>query len=256
MLTIPRDEPVLLASDVHLSPEAPAVAARFFAALRRHGPGAAHVALLGDLFELWVGDDGADPLAAELADLLAGLSRAGTRVWLMRGNRDFLLDVPLPGAGGADWAARCGATMLEDPTPLSLHGVPALWVHGDALCTDDLVYQQWRRTCRDPAWQRAFLERGLAERFAMGRAVRETSEAGKREKPGALMDVNAAAVDAAMAAAGAVLLVHGHTHRPATHRWRTAEGVERTRVVLTDWDVDRGTILRWEDGRGVELAPA
>ena len=254
MLRIPRDEPVLLASDMHLAPEAPAVAARFLAALRRHGPGSAHVALLGDLFELWVGDDGADALAAELADLLSGLARTGTRVWLMRGNRDFLLDAPLPD-GGPTFSERCGATMLDDPTPVALHGVPALWAHGDALCTDDLVYQQWRRTCRDPAWQRAFLARGLPERFAMGRAVRETSEAGKREKPGALMDVNPGAVDAAMDAAGASLLIHGHTHRPAVHRW--ARGAEaRTRVVLPDWDATRGTMLRWQDGRGVELPPA
>ncbi|MFM1987468.1 MAG: hypothetical protein RJA99_425 [Pseudomonadota bacterium] len=253
VLTIPRDEPVLLASDVHLAPEAPAVAARFLAALRRHGPGSAHLVLLGDLFELWVGDDGADALAGELAGLLAGLARAGTRVWLMRGNRDFLLGVPVPAAPAAGYVARCGATLLADPTPVSLHGVPALWAHGDALCTDDLVYQQWRRTCRDPAWQQAFLGRGLAERFAMGRAVRETSEAGKREKPGALMDVNPAAVDAAMDAAGAALLIHGHTHRPAVHRWQ-AGGIERSRVVLTDWDVDRGVLVRWEDGRGRPLA--
>lgn len=250
VLTIPRDEPVLLASDMHLAPEVPAVAARFLAALRRHGPGAPHLALLGDLFELWVGDDGADALAGELAELLAGLARGGTRIWLMRGNRDFLLDVPVPSDPDAGYAARCGATLLEDPTPVVLHGVPALWTHGDALCTDDRVYQQWRRTCRDPAWQRAFLGRGLAERFAMGRAVRETSEAGKREKPDALMDVNPAAVDAAMDAAGATLLIHGHTHRPAVHRWQAA-GTERTRVVLTDWGADRGALLRWEDGRGV-----
>lgn len=253
MLRIPRDESVLLASDMHLAPQAPAVAARFLAALRRHGPGSAHVALLGDLFELWVGDDGADDLAAELAETLAGLARAGARVWLMRGNRDFLLDVPVTG-GGPTFSERCGATMLDDPTPLSLHDVPALWAHGDALCTDDLVYQQWRRTCRDPVWQRAFLARRLAERFAMGRAVRESSEAGKREKPGALMDVNPAAVKAAMDAAGARLLIHGHTHRPAVHHWHE-HGAARTRVVLPDWDAARGALLRWEAGQGVELPP-
>jgi UDP-2,3-diacylglucosamine hydrolase len=264
MLRIPRDEPVLFASDVHLAPETPATAQAFLDALERHAPGVPHLFLLGDLFELWVGDDGADALAARLAGLLASLAAAGTRVRLMRGNRDFLLDVPVPAATGATtatstapstsapYSARCGATMLDDPCPIELHGVPALLAHGDALCTDDLVYQQWRRTCRDPAWQAAFLARPLDERFAIGRAVRETSEAGKREKPGALMDVNAAAVDAAMDGAGARLLIHGHTHRPAVHRWR-AGGVDRTRLVLTDWDAaaGRGALLRWEDGRAV-----
>jgi UDP-2,3-diacylglucosamine hydrolase len=250
MLRIPRDEPVLFASDTHLSPEAPDTAARFLDALEREGPGAPHLVLLGDVFELWVGDDGADPLAARLADVLSGLAARGVVIRLMRGNRDFLLDVPVPGAGA--FSARCGATLLDDPCPIELHGVPALLSHGDALCTDDLVYQAWRRTCRDPAWQATFLARPLAERFAIGRGARETSEAGKREKPGALMDVNAAAVDAAMDAEGARLLIHGHTHRPAVHRWR-AGGVERTRIVLTDWDAGagRGAMLRWEDGEAL-----
>jgi UDP-2,3-diacylglucosamine hydrolase len=250
MLRIPRDEPVLFASDTHLAPEAPATAARFLDALEREGPGAGHLFLLGDLFELWVGDDGADALAARLAATLSGLAARGVAVRLMRGNRDFLLDVPRPGATDVPYSARCGATMLDDPCPLELHGVPTVLAHGDALCTDDEVYQRWRATCRDPAWQASFLARPLPERFAIGRGARETSEAGKREKPGALMDVNAAAVDRAMDDAGARLMIHGHTHRPAIHRWRHGDA-ERTRVVLTDWDADadRGALLRWEDGR-------
>jgi UDP-2,3-diacylglucosamine hydrolase len=252
MLRIPRDEPVLFASDTHLAPEAPDTAARFLAALERDGPRARHLFLLGDVFELWVGDDGADALAGRLARVLSDLASCGVTVRLMRGNRDFLLDVQRPGASDVPYSARCGATLLDDPCPLELHGVPALLAHGDALCTDDLVYQQWRLTCRDPAWQAAFLARPLAERFVIGRDARETSEAGKREKPGALMDVNAAAVDATMDAAGARLLIHGHTHRPAVHRW-PAGGIERTRVVLTDWDATagRGALLRWEDGGAV-----
>lgn len=254
VLRIDRDTPVLFASDTHLAPDAPRTVDRFVAALERHAGAAAHLFLLGDLFELWVGDDGADPLADRLAALLARCAASGTRVWLMRGNRDFLLDVPVPGTTSRTFSARCGATLLEDPCPVVLHGERALLAHGDALCTDDHVYQQWRRTCRDPAWQRAFLERPLAERFAIGRAARESSEAGKREKAGALMDVNSRAVEAAMDAAGATLLVHGHTHRPEVHRWRSG-GVERTRVVLTDWDADaaRGTLLAWRDGRPQEI---
>jgi len=256
MLRVARDEPVVFASDTHLAPEAPGTAERFLAELARHGPAAAHLFLLGDLFELWVGDDGADPLADRLATALARLSAGGTRVWLMRGNRDFLLDVPLPGASAQAFSARCGATLLEDPCPIRLHGVPVLLAHGDALCTDDAVYQQWRRTCRDPAWQQAFLARPLAERIAIGRGARETSEAGKREKPGALMDVNPGAVDAALDAAGARLLIHGHTHRPGHHRWER-DGQSRERIVLTDWDADagRGALLGWHDGQPQMLPP-
>lgn len=248
MLRIPSDEPALFASDMHLAPEVAATAERFLDALGRHGPGAAHVFLLGDLFELWVGDDSVDPLAGRLAGLLAGLADRGTRVWLMRGNRDFLLDVPVPGAAAQQrFSARCGATMLPDPCPLELHGTAALLVHGDALCTDDLAYQQWRATCRSPAWQQEFLARPLAERFVVGRAMRETSEAGKRVSSSVLMDVNPRAVDAAMDAARASLLIHGHTHRPAAHRWSYA-GATRRRIVLTDWEADRGTLLGWRDG--------
>lgn len=257
MLRIPREEPALFASDMHLSAQAPGTAARFLAELDRHGPSAAHLFLLGDLFEMWVGDDVEDPLADALADRLKRLASAGTRVWLMRGNRDFLLDVPLPGDRTEPYSRRCGATLLDDPCPVDLHGRRALLAHGDALCTDDLVYQQWRRTCRDPAWQAAFVARAPAERLALGRAARDGSEAGKREKPGALMDVNPQTVDAVMEAAGASLLVHGHTHRPARHDWHCGEA-PRTRIVLPDWDADagRGALLAWHDGAARTLAPA
>lgn len=252
---VPRTEPVLFASDVHLDAAAPRTADRFLDAIARHGPTAAHLFLLGDVFEMWVGDDGADPLADRLRDALQPLAARGTQVWVMRGNRDFLLDVPLPGSGRPPWTADCGATLLPDPCPLSLHGVSALLSHGDALCTGDTVYQQWRRTCRDPAWQQAMLARPLAERIAIGRAARDDSEAGKREKPGGLMDVEQFAVDAAMDAADASLLIHGHTHRPAIHDWLHA-GRPRRRVVLTDWDAEagRGALLAWRDGAPAALA--
>jgi UDP-2,3-diacylglucosamine hydrolase len=254
MLRIPLEEPVLLASDMHLAPEAPRTAERFFAALAAHGPAAAHLFLLGDLFELWVGDDGADALAERLSTALSRLAAGGTRVWLMRGNRDFLLDVPVPGAR-VGYSAACGATLLDDPCPVLLHGVPALLAHGDALCTDDLAYQAWRRTCREPAWQRDFLALPLADRFSIGRELRGTSEADKRAKSGALMDVSQATVDEALDQADAALLIHGHTHRPGRHAW-TRGGVTRERLVLTDWDADagRGAMLAWREGRAVSLA--
>ena len=254
-LQIARDEPVVFASDLHLSVQAQATLEDALDQIARHSRGAAHLFLLGDLFELWVGDDGADALAARFAGMLATLANSGTRVWMMRGNRDFLLDVPVPGFEGGPFSQRCGATLLPDPFSLSLHGQAALLAHGDALCTDDLVYQQWRQTCRNPAWQQGLLGRSLAERFAIGRNARESSEAGKREMAGALMDVNQLAVDAAMDAAGASLLIHGHTHRPAVHRWQHG-GTTRTRAVLTDWDAsaDRGHLLRWDNGEPKAIA--
>lgn len=264
LLRIAPGQRVLFASDLHLNPADSATATLALNAIDRHSPGAAHLFLLGDLFEMWVGDDGADDLAERLAGLLRGLAARGTRIWLMRGNRDFLLDVPLPDAGPdspdsphspGPFSRHCGATLLTDPCVIDLHGQPALLTHGDALCTDDTVYQTWRTTCRHPAWQQAMLARPLAERQAIGRQARDSSEAGKREMSGALMDVNQQAVDAAMDAAGVSLLIHGHTHRPAVHRWQHGS-VERMRVVLTDWDArgPRGSLLGWNEGRPEPLA--
>jgi len=255
MLQIARDEPVLFASDLHLSVQAQATLDDALDQIDRHAREAAHLFLLGDLFEMWVGDDGADAMAERFAGLLSSVAAAGTRVWMMRGNRDFLLDVPVPGFDGGAFSQHCGATLLTDPFFVSLHGEATLLAHGDALCTDDLVYQQWRQTCRNPAWQQGLLTRSLAERLVIGRNARESSEAGKREMAGALMDVNQGAVDAAMDAAGARLLIHGHTHRPGLHRWQHGDQL-RTRVVLTDWDAsaDRGHLLRWDNGAPQPIA--
>lgn len=254
-LRIAREARVAFASDLHLSASEPETAEMALTALRDQARGCAHLFLLGDLFEMWVGDDGADALAQRLASLLSDLALGGTHLWLMRGNRDFLLDVQAPQLHAARFSARCAATLLDDPCLIDLHGARTLLAHGDAYCTDDTVYQQWRATCRQPAWQQAMLSRSLAEREALGRQAREHSEAGKREQSDALMDVNLMAVEAAMQAAQADQLIHGHTHRPALHRWRDASGTERTRLVLPDWDAraGRGHVTVWQDG--APLAP-
>jgi UDP-2,3-diacylglucosamine hydrolase len=249
-LRIAREARVAFASDLHLSASDPGTADMALAALHKQARGCAHLFLLGDLFEMWVGDDGADALALRLASLLSAMAADGTSVWLMRGNRDFLLDVQASQLHAATFSSRCAATLLDDPCLIDLHGVRTLLAHGDAYCTDDTVYQQWRATCRQPAWQQAMLSRSLAEREALGRQAREHSEAGKREQSDALMDVNLMAVEAAMEAAHAALLIHGHTHRPALHRWQDAGGTERTRLVLPDWDAGaaRGHVTLWQDG--------
>jgi UDP-2,3-diacylglucosamine hydrolase len=237
VLVVADHETALLGSDFHLSAQDPATADRVLTDLGRHGPECDHLFLLGDLFEVWVGDDGVDDIALAFADRLQRLSRAGVRIWMMPGNRDFLL--------GQAFAMNCGAQLLGDPTPVRLQGRRAILAHGDALCTDDLVYQQWRSTCRAPAWQAAFMARPLSERQAMGRQAREASEAGKRERGDALMDVNEQAVLGALRAFDCDWLIHGHTHRPADHVWQV-EGRSLRRTVLTDWNAaqDRGEFLR------------
>jgi len=232
----------LFASDVHLDERDPLTADAFFEALARESAGATHVFLLGDLFEAWVGDDDPGAIGRRALDSLAALTAAGRRVFLMRGNRDFLLDVPLAGAAGASvapFSARAGATMLADPTRVLLFGRPALLAHGDALCTDDADYQAFRAQSRSPAWQQAFLSQPLAARVEAARALRARSEAEKAAKAQYLMDVNAAEVERAMREAGASLLIHGHTHRPAHHRMRL-DGASAERWVLPDWEARAG----------------
>jgi UDP-2,3-diacylglucosamine hydrolase len=177
-------------------------------------------------------------------ETLAQLTRLGRRVYVMRGNRDFLLDAPLPAGGAPAFSARCGAVMLEDPCAVRLWGVPALLMHGDALCTDDLQYQAFRAMARRPEWQRGLLARPLAERLAMARALRADSETSKGGKADYLMDVNAQAVAAAMREAGVRLLIHGHTHRPARHAFEL-DGEAAVRWVLPDWSAaeHRGGLL-------------
>lgn len=237
MIEVAAGESALFGSDFHLSAEDPATAERVMAALAQHGPHSQHLFLLGDLFEVWVGDDGADALAENFATLLSSIATGGTRVWLMRGNRDFLL--------GDAFAKRCGAQLIDDPTPVVLQGRPALLAHGDALCTDDLAYQQWRLTCRNPAWQQAFLARSLTERQLMGRQARQASEDGKRERSDDIMDVNAQAVTQTLSAADCDWLIHGHTHRPADHHMNVGVKTLR-RTVLSDWSAQapRGALIR------------
>jgi UDP-2,3-diacylglucosamine hydrolase len=235
MSPVVRHASALLVSDLHLAPERPDITARFHAFLARHAAGAEALFILGDFFELWVGDDTLDiPLHRETAETLRRLADSGTRLYVLPGNRDFLL--------GEDFARATGVTLLPDPCQVELAGLPTLICHGDHLCTDDTDYQAWRRQNRDPAWQRSFLTRPLAERMAYGRQVRMKSEDARSLPTPVIVDVNPDAVVAAFRQAGVTRLIHGHTHRPARHELDWGEG-RAERWVLPDWDVEGGGLL-------------
>src|SRR5690606_29280676 len=155
--------------------------------------------ILGDLFEAWVGDDDPSATGAFVADRLATLSAAGVPVHFMHGNRDFLI--------GADYARRAGMHLLDDPTVVDLYGRPALLMHGDTLCTDDLAYQQFRAQTRDPAWQAGFLAQPLEARLAFARQARAAS----RARQGELRDAGTmeAITDVAPGAVAAAFREHG-----------------------------------------------
>lgn len=235
----------LFASDMHLGAHAPALTGRFLAALDAAIDGVTELFLLGDLFEAWIGDDSPEPTALALATALARLADAGVRTRVLRGNRDFLLGRQPASAQGTALAQRAGFELCDEPLVLDAFGRRVAACHGDVLCTDDIEYQRFRTMSRDPAWQNAFLAHSIDERERIARGYRSASEASKQSKPEFLMDVNPAAVDTLMDAADVGLLIHGHTHRPAVHRWRHG-GRERERWVLPDWTQQprRGGFLR------------
>ena len=233
----------LLVSDLHLSDERPSITDRFVEFLAREATGSRGLYILGDLFDYWVGDDelsarGGDPLARRVADALNALARGGTAVYVMQGNRDFLL--------GSGFLSACDALALEDPSVKDIGGVKTLLMHGDTLCTDDRDYMAWRSTARSPSWQAEFLAAPIGERRARSRALRAESEAGKLSKSAAIMDVNQQAVLEAFRRHEVTRLIHGHTHRPGRHKL-DLDGRHCERWVLPDW-YQAGGYLSAENG--------
>ncbi|HEY7872522.1 MAG TPA: UDP-2,3-diacylglucosamine diphosphatase [Rudaea sp.] len=218
--------PTLFISDLHLDESRPHLVDAFEELFAFEARGAQALYILGDLFESYIGDDDDAPLNARVAHATRKLRDAGVPVYFMHGNRDFLL--------GEDYAARAGMTLLADPVVIELAGERVLLMHGDTLCTDDAAYLKFRALVRDPAWQRAFLARPLAERRAFAAQARGESRKHTAMAKPEIMDVNQSAVEAAMRAHGVHRLIHGHTHRPTTHHF-DVDGMNAERIVLGDW---------------------
>mgnify|MGYP000063537657 CR=1 FL=1 len=238
-----------LISDLHLQSGEPATFEVWRTHMQRTDADA--VLLLGDVFEVWVGDDAVahDPFLQACAEVL---QQASTRmqVGFMPGNRDFLV--------GPDFLGRCGVQALQDPT-LLLWGVQrVLLSHGDALCLGDEAYQRFRAVARTPDWQAAFLAKPLAERLALAQAMRAQSEAHNQSML-SFADADPALTAVWLQSSDSRHLVHGHTHRPADHAVPGLSGA--LRQVLSDWHIDparpRAEVLRLHaDGRHERLPPA
>jgi UDP-2,3-diacylglucosamine hydrolase len=234
----------LLLSDLHL-PAEPSPLREGFAHLLA-GPARAveQVWLLGDIFEYWIGDDaGLHDYASEVAALRA-LTDSGVRVGFMHGNRDFLV--------GHRFADATGVTLIRDPLSIVLDGRRVLLSHGDRWCTDDHAYQRWRRFSRNPRAQAVFARLPRRWREAIAGGVRRRSGHEKHYKPETIMDVNASAIVDAFRRSGADCIVHGHTHRPATHVLQV-DGREVERIVLPDWTSSRMRVLRADAGGFAEI---
>jgi UDP-2,3-diacylglucosamine hydrolase len=216
----------LFISDLHLEESRPDITDAFLAFLREKAAGVEQLYILGDFFEAWIGDDERTPLQEQVASALKQLSDSGTHIFLMHGNRDFLI--------GEEFCHRSGATLLDDPTVIDLYGTPTLLLHGDSLCTADVEYQKFRANMRNPQMQKMMLARPLEDRQQMAKQLRALSMAKNQGKAEDIMDVTPEEVVKELEAHGVQLMIHGHTHRPAVHQLE-ANGKPARRIVLGDW---------------------
>ncbi len=216
----------LFISDLHLSPEQPALLSHFLGFLRHRARQASELYILGDLFDHWIGDDDDGPEYRRVIHALRALVDAGTVCLLMPGNRDFLL--------GRRFARASGCRSLPDPCLIQITGQAVLLMHGDLLCSDDIPYQRFRRLVRNPLIKQLFMLQPLHRRRRMASAYRTRSRTAIANKQPAIMDVSTRTVEYYLRRYQAERLIHGHTHQPADHHLLVDEHA-RTRMVLADW---------------------
>jgi len=195
--------------------------------------------ILGDLFDVWIGDDASDELGqGRVEEIMRSTVDSGVKLWFMHGNRDFLV--------GEAFAKRTGCTLLPDPAVITLGGDKVLLTHGDALCTCDVEHQRARTQMLSSKWKAAFLNKPIVERLDIASSMREKSEAGKRVKSAEIMDVDQGQVENVMREHGVLKLIHGHTHKPAVHEFMLDNCTAR-RYVMGDWYTQK-SMLFYENG--------
>jgi UDP-2,3-diacylglucosamine hydrolase len=233
-LSLSGTDAALFVSDIHLCDDEPEIAALFFAKLEQWLPNHTHLFILGDLFESWCGDDAADTVAKQLIATLNAKSKAGLKIFIMRGNRDFLIDQsPVTSPSNSDSLTRqIGASLLADECVLDSFGERWLLCHGDQLCTLDVAYQAFRKQSRSQQWQQAFLSQPKESRLEQAKQMRAVSRAHQKQGDGqAMYDVEQQSVESMMEIHGVKHLLHGHTHKPAVH----ISATHGERWVLSDW---------------------
>ena len=225
----------LFVSDLHLDAGRPQVTEAFLHFLQNDARQAEALYILGDLFESWIGDDAVDDHQRQVISAISALTASGVPCHFMHGNRDFLI--------GERFANEAGVELLDDPSRLEIHGTSVLLMHGDLLCTSDTAYLRYRETVHRPHRQKLFLMLPVFVRKYIAWLLRNRSMAAVENKSPMITDVTQEAVEARMTSAGVLTLLHGHTHRPAIHRF-DLNGQPAVRIVLGDW-YEQGSILRW-----------
>ena len=227
----------LFISDLHLSGERENITKLFINFLDQRASNADALYILGDLFEVWPGDDMIQPDYEESIAKMKQLADNGLPLFIMQGNRDFLM--------AEKFSEVSGATLIEDPTVIDLYGTPTLLMHGDTLCSDDIDYQMFRTMVRDPRWKEDFFAKPNEERLAMTSKYRNISKTETARKKMEVMDVNQQTVEQVMLEKNIHQLIHGHTHRPAIHDF-IVDNKNMKRIVLGDW-FEQGSVLVCDD---------
>lgn len=232
----------LFISDLHLSQERPKITELFLTFLQQTAPQADALYILGDLFEVWLGDDMILPDYHAAVEQIAATVKTGTPVYIMYGNRDFLMR--------DQFETLTGAKLIHEPYVVNLYGIDTLLLHGDTLCTDDIEYQKFRVMVRNPQWQDEMLGKTPQERLELARKFREISKTETTQKENEIMDVNQETVMQAMRDNNVLQLIHGHTHRPTTHQF-DLDNKMATRIVLPDWYDKGGYLAVNEEGHKI-----
>ena len=228
-------------SDLHLNQDRPDITKAFLNFLENTACKAEKLYILGDLFEVWIGDDDQNEFISEIQNALIRINKT-TKVLFMHGNRDFLI--------GPDFASSAGMKILTDPVVEEMFGDPVLLMHGDLLCTEDIDYQKFRKVSRDIKWQKEFLSKPLAERRIIAQNLRGASKEATGKKKEEIMDVSECEVIKIIQESSVSLLIHGHTHRPNSHSIALEKHTAK-RIVLGDWD-EYGWYV-WMDSNSCEL---
>ena len=233
----------LFISDLHLDDQRPETTVLLQEFLLDEAVSADALYILGDLFEFWLGDDVPSQSSVAVANALSRISGRWVPCYFMHGNRDFLLQ--------ETYAKQAGVKLLPEEHVIDLYGERVLLMHGDSLCTDDIAYQQLRTLVRNPAWQQETLSKTPQERLQMALQLRDASAEHKGNEDVSIMDVNHDEVIRAFERHDVLRMIHGHTHRPATHDLEI-NGQSAQRIVLGDW-YTQGSVLRVSPG-GYELS--
>ncbi len=214
-------------SDLHLSETDTSLTNAFVDFLKSHSSNLDQLYILGDLYEVWIGDDDSSSLITSTKDALSKASKAGLEIFFIHGNRDFLLD--------SSFAESTGISLLPDPFFLDYFGKKIALSHGDMFCVDDTEYQTFKKQVRSPKWKTEFLNKSLDERKSIASSMRDASKKNSSQKDFMIMDVNINEVASFFDKHGIDLLIHGHTHKPNIHEL-DGKNSKLKRVVLGDWD--------------------